>query len=350
MFEELARKKDVRSFSISPENFTGEKGMGARATEGTGANAARDLGAGWKVSPSVHIAPGETVTLADYRGEGAIKHIWITDTSDEDRSLIVRFFWDGCEVPAIEAPLGDFFACAAGSEYRQLSSLAVCVNPRKAYNCYFEMPFRTGFRVTLESIANAPTFIYYQIDCEEKKLDGDALYLHAQFRRSDPVRDGVHVILDGVGGCGKYVGTYVHLGVHHNGWWGEGEIKFYLDGDGEHPTVCGTGTEDYFCGSYNFDVGGRYVEFCTPYSGFYKVGATDETYKAVRRFDMYRWHVTDPIYFTSDLRVTLQDLGWRGDGRYLVRRDDISSTAFWYSDRLGEKYPPLPDRDALAIL
>ena len=232
MMEEKKKKKDARSFSISPENFTGEKGMGAKAADGTGAGNARELGLGWKVSPSVRIAPGETITLADHRGQGAIKHIWITDTSNEDRSLVIRFYWDGCDVPAIEAPLGDFFACATGSEYRQLSSIAVCVNPRKAYNCYFEMPFRTGFRVTLESIANAPTFIYYQIDCEEKDIDGDALYFHAQFRRSDPVCAGVHTILDGVGGCGKYVGTYLNWGVHQNGWWGEGEIKFFLDGDG----------------------------------------------------------------------------------------------------------------------
>ena len=235
--------------------------------------------------------------------------------------------------------LSDFFASADCNDYRQLSSLAICVNPRKGLNCYFEMPYFEGFRVELEYFGEKPCQVYYQIDCEEKTIDPNSLYFHARFRRTNPLPyKEDYVILDKIKGCGKYVGTYLHWGVKSNRWWGEGEIKFFIDGDGEFPSICGTGTEDYFCGAYNFDANGKYTEFCTPYSGMYKVSTTDETYLAQRYFDMYRWHITDPIYFNDDLRVTIQALGWRGDGsgRYLPLRDDISSVAYWYSDNLED--------------
>ncbi len=348
MMSNLSRKHNIRSFSVSPENFTGEKGKGGMALTGTGESCARDLGQGWKVSPSVRIAPGEVFTLADIRGMGAIRHIWMTYAADSARDLILRIYWDGKENPAIETPLGDFFANATG-EYRQLSSLAVCVNPKNGLNCYWEMPYRKGFRATLENTADKDAVCYYQIDCEEKEVGEDALYFHAQFRRVNPLPyKDVCTILDGVKGKGQYVGTYLYWGVNNNGWWGEGEIKFYLDGDKDFPTICGTGTEDYFCGAYNFDMNG-YREFTTPYSGLYKVDATDDLYKANRRFNLYRWHIQDPIYFEENIRVTIQALGWRSGGRYLPLQDDISSTAFWYSDNLDDEYPALPDRDGLEI-
>ncbi len=348
--ENLTKKRNIKSFSISPENFTGEKGEGGKATEGTGALPGRELGQGWKISPSVVIEAGDTFTMADVKGMGAIKHIWVTDNATAGRLLVLRMYWDGCETPAVEVPLGDFFASAAYNEYRQLSSLAVCVNPKKGLNCYWEMPYRSGCRITLENISVNPITVYYQIDCEEKEISEDSLYFHAQFRRSNPLSYMTdHVILDGVGGKGQYVGTYFYWGVNSNGWWGEGEIKFFLDGDTDFPTICGTGTEDYICGAYNFDVNGKYVEFSTPYTGLSKVDYTDSTYKANRRFNMYRWHIQDPIYFDHDIRVTIQALGWRSDHRYLPLMDDISSVAFWYSDRLGEVYPTLPDRNGLEI-
>ena len=339
MLNNLTLKKNIRTFSVCPENPTGSKGMGGRATleEGTAANAARDLGVGWKVNPYINIEPGETAVLADVKGQGAIKHIWITDSAAAGRLLLLKIYFDGQEKPAVCAPLSDFFANADYSEYRQLSSLAICVNPRKGLNCYFEMPYFEGFRIELEFFGAKTCHIFYQIDCEEKTIDPDSLYFHARFRRTNPLPyKEDYVILDKIKGRGHYVGTYLHWGVKSNGWWGEGEIKFFIDGDGEFPSICGTGTEDYFCGAYNFDVNGKYTEFCTPYSGMYKVGATDETYLAQRYFDMYRWHVTDPIYFNEDLRVTIQALGWRRDGRYLPLRDDISSVAYWYSDNLED--------------
>ena len=351
MLNELTLKKKIRSFSVSPENLTGEKGGGGRATEGSASLAARELGQGWKVNPYIDIQAGENAVLADIKGQGAIKHIWITDNAAAGRQLILRIYFDGAATPSVCVPLSDFFANAEYKEYRQLSSLAICFNPRRGMNSYFEMPYHKSFRIELENTGVDMTHVYYQIDCEEKELDPDSLYFHAQFRRVNPLPyKEPYVILDNIKGCGKYVGTYMFWGTKSCGWWGEGEIKFYIDGDKEFPTICGTGTEDYFCGAYNFDVNGEYVEYTTPYSGMYKVRATDELYKSQRYFNMYRWHVTDPIYFESDLKVTIQALGWRSGKRYLPLQDDISSVAYWYSDRLDDIYPRLPDANGLEII
>jgi len=156
------------------------------------------------------------------------------------------------------------------------------------------------------------------------------------------------LVLDGVKGAGHYIGTYIHWGVHNNSWWGEGEIKFYIDGDTDFPSICGTGTEDYFLGAYNFDVGGKCTEYTTPYAGLSKVGATDGTYRSQRFFDMYRWHICDPIYFEKDLRVTIQALGWRSESRYRPLKDTISSVAYYYSDTFNEP-PRVPSRDDIEL-
>lgn len=351
MLNNLTRAKDCESFSICPENLTGERGNGGRCPlgEGVATNAARDLGIGWKVNPLIVIPAGETAVLASVKGQGAIKHIWITDSARAGRQLILRIYFDGAKRPSIEVPLSDFFLNADYREFKQISSLPFCFNPGKAMNCYLEMPYRTGFRIELQNLGERCD-VYYQIDCEKKTLPSDSLYLHAQFRRINPLPyKQPYVIVDGIKGRGHYVGTYIHWGVKSNGWWGEGEIKFFIDGDGEFPTICGTGTEDYFCGAYNFDVGGKYVPYSTPYAGFFPC-STDETYKAQRYFDMYRFHITDPVYFSKDLKVTIQALGWRSGGRYLPLTDDISSVAYWYSDSLEDEYPPLPSHDELEIV
>lgn len=351
MLHDLTIRKNIRTFSVCPENLTGEKGKGGMATEGTGSDASRELGQGWKVNPYLKAQPGETVILADIKGQGAIKHFWITDSAKAGRLLILRIFFDGQQRPAVEAPLSDFFANADYREYRQLSSLAICVNPARGLNCYFEMPYFRSFRVEIENTGPDACNIYYQIDCEEKALPDDTLYFHAQFRRTNPLPYAEpYVILDNIKGRGHYVGTYMHWGVKSNGWWGEGEIKFYIDGDNDFPTICGTGTEDYFCGAYNFDVDGEYREFTTPYSGMYKVRHTDGTYRSQRYFNMYRWHITDPIYFEKDLKVTIQALGWRSEHRYLPLQDDISSVAYWYSDTLDDIYPAFPSKNDLEII
>ncbi|HWP49333.1 MAG TPA: glycoside hydrolase family 172 protein [Candidatus Limnocylindrales bacterium] len=322
------------------------------ATEGTGAKAARDLGRGWKISPSIRMAPGETFTLADIQGSGAIQHIWMTPTGHW-RHSILRMYWEDSESPSVECPVGDFFACG-WNQYAQISSLAVCVNPGSAFNCYWEMPFRKRARITMTNIADEEMTLYYQINYTLTEVSEEVAYFHAQFRRVNPLPyKEVYTILDGVKGQGHYVGTYLAWGVHNNGWWGEGEIKFYIDGDDPFPTICGTGTEDYFCGSYNFDVGkekGGYREFTTPYSGLPQVIRPDGLYASQMRFGMYRWHIMDPIRFERDLRVTIQALGWRSGRRYLPLQDDIASVAYWYQTLPASSFPPLPDRDYLEII
>jgi len=351
MLNYLTNQKNVRTFSVSPENLTGEKSKGGMAKEGSGSYAARELGQGWKINPYLVVQPSETVVLADVQGQGAIKHFWITDSAKAGRLLILRIFFDGQKRPAVEAPLSDFFCNADYKEYRQLSSIAMCVNPKRGLNCYFEMPYFKSFKIEIENTGCESCHIFYQIDCEEKELTPNTLYFHAQFRRVNPLPyKEPYVILDNVKGNGHYVGTYMNWGVKNNGWWGEGEIKFYIDGDKEFPTICGTGTEDYFCGAYNFDVNGEYTEFTTPYSGMYKVCYTNGTYRSQRYFNMYRWHITDPVYFKKDLKVTIQALGWRSEGRYLPLQDDISSVAYWYSDNLEDDFPAFPSKNDLEII
>jgi len=346
----LFRLSGAKTRSISPENFTGEPGRGGMATDGTGKLAARDLGQKWKVSPSVNIQPKQIFTIASIQGSGAIQHIWMTPTGNW-RFSIIRFYWDGEETPSIECPVGDFFAMGWG-KYAQISSLAVAVNPGSAFNCYWVMPFRKSCRITMENLDDKQMTLYYQITYALTDIPADAAYLHSQFRRSNPLAEKKdHVLLEGVRGRGQYVGTYLAWGSHNTGWWGEGEIKFFMDGETGFPTICGTGTEDYFCGSYNFEnqTAHQYQEFTTPYSGLAQVLRPDGVYQSQLRFGMYRWHIMDPIRFESGLKVTIQALGWRSGGRYLPLRDDIASTAFWYQKEPHAEFPKLPARDELEV-
>ncbi|MEI7729071.1 MAG: glycoside hydrolase family 172 protein [Verrucomicrobiota bacterium] len=346
----LYRLSNAKSRSVSPENFTGEKGMGGMATEGTGAGASRDLGQGWKVSPSVRIKGKTTFTLADIAGPGAIQSIWMTPTGNW-RWSILRFYWDDETEPSIECPVGDFFACGWG-KFAPLNSLAVCVNPGSAFNCYWQMPFHKKARITMENLDDKEMTVYYQINYTLTEVPEDAAYFHAQFRRVDPLPfKSVYTILDGVEGAGQYVGTYLAWEVHSTGWWGEGEIKFFLDGDAQFPTICGTGTEDYFCGSYNFEnkATKQYQEFCTPYSGLPQVIRPDGLYDSQTRFGLYRWHIPDPVRFGKDLKVTIQALGWQSGGRYLPLQDDIASVAYWYQTEPHKKFPKLPAKDQLEL-
>ncbi len=347
----ISNLSNAETRSISPENLTGEAGKGAMTplSKGSAQHAARELGDGWKVNPYLNMQPGETTLIADIKGMGTIQHIWMTPGSSDWRNLILRICWDDSEIPAVECPMGDFFASAWG-KYAQISSLPVCVNPGRAFNCYWAMPFRTRCRMTVENLTDKVVPLYYQITYELGEVPETAAYFHAQFRRTNPLPyKEVFTILDGVEGRGQYVGTYMAWSVNSCGWWGEGEIKFYMDGDREYPTICGTGTEDYFCGSYNFDVGGQYTEFTTPYSGMPQVIRPDGTYQSQTRFSLYRWHMTDPIRFKKDMRVTIQALGWRSGGRYLPRQDDMAAVAFFYLDKPAARLPPFPDKDGLEL-
>ncbi|MEO8819548.1 MAG: glycoside hydrolase family 172 protein [Ginsengibacter sp.] len=355
--QNIYRLSDAKSRSISPENFTGAKGQGGMATEGTGKDVSRELGQGWKVSPSVVIKAHTTFTVAEIDGAGSIQHIWMTPTGVW-RNSILRFYWDSETSPSVEVPVGDFF-CMGWNQYAPLQSLAVCVNPGSAFNCYWPMPFRKKCKITMENTDDKDMVLYYSVDYIETKIPDDAAYFHAQFRRVNPVPyKGVFTLVDNIKGRGQYVGTYMAIGVHNNGWWGEGEIKFYIDGDTKFPTINGTGTEDYFGGSYDFDTQTKnaagvaeshYTEFTSPYSGLCQVIRGDGHYNVSQRFGLYRWHLNDPIRFEKNLKVTIQDLGWRSDGRYLPLQDDIATTVFWYQTEPHNSFPPLPDKDALEV-
>lgn len=356
----LYRLSNAKTRSISPENFTGEKGKGGMAdpitdkekiNQANARHAAKTLGQGWKVNPYVNIGPNETFTLAEIEGPGSIQQIWMTPTG-EWRKTIIRFYWDDEKEPSVECPIGDFF-CSGWGLYSPLSSLAVCVNPGSAFNCYWQMPFRKKCKITMENIdPNNEMRVYYQINYTLTEVPEDAAYFHAQFRRSNPNINSDHVLVDGIKGKGQYVGTYIAWQVNNNGWWGEGEIKFFMDGDKKFPTICGTGTEDYFCGSYNFEnkTTHQYEEFTTPYAGLHQIIRPDGVYRSQQRFGMYRWHILDPIRFEKDLKVTIQDLGWRNDGRYLDQKSDISSVVFWYQTEPHAKFPTLPSVDDLEIV
>jgi hypothetical protein len=347
----LSHLSTAQTRSISAENPTGEKGRGGMATQGTGAQAARDLGQGWKVSPSIAIAPGATATLAAITGSGAIQHIWLTTHPQHWRHLLLRLYWENDARPAVEVPLGDFF-CNGWGVYSQVNSLPIAVNPHGGFNSYWEMPFRQAARITIESLADQEAILYYQIDYTLTQVPEEAAYFHAQWQRSNPLPDKeVHTLLDGIAGSGHYVGSYIAWGAHNSGWWGEGEIKFYLDGDAAYPTICGTGTEDYFGGAWNFDVPEQgYTPFTTPFLGLNQVLRPDGLYRSQPRFGMYRWHIMDPIRFQSDLRVTIQALGWRSGRRYLPLQDDIASTAFWYQKETSALRPASPTAAILEVI
>jgi hypothetical protein len=279
----LARLSSAQSRLISPENFDGAKGGGARAVEGTGAASAAHLGTGWKISPSVDIGGHTTFELAAIDGPALITHLWLTTHCVNWRSLILRAYWDSADEAAIEVPLGDFFG-QGWCEFAQLSSLPIAANPHGGFNSYWPMPAPRHARLTLQNRAPQTATVYYQMSYEIDVDVADSGYLHCQFHRSNPLAPGaLHPILDRVHGAGKYVGTYLAWGANHPGWWGEGEVKFYLDGDEQFPTICGTGTEDYFGGAWNFDVPGQgYTTYSTPFLGLHQVIRPNGLYRSQR--------------------------------------------------------------------
>lgn len=353
----LPLAKHCVSRSINAENPTGEKGKGGQA--------ASVLGPSRKGSPCLkNIPSGATVTLGEIQGPGMITHMWFTvtdKTSEADcfvlRDLVLRMYWDGEETPSVETPLGDFFCCGFGRAC-MVNSLPIAVIPNRGMNSYFQMPFQKKARITLENQhANPMPEIFYQIDyCLMKDaLPEDIAYFHAQWRREKVTTLAQdYVILDQVKGKGHYVGTYLALTALERYWWGEGEMKFYIDGDEDYPTICGTGTEDYFGGSWSFarQENGRTVEqtYSTPYLGYPYYSRHDELVHNFYHNDdcmpmrgFYRWHIQDPICFEEDLKVTLQQIG-AGYGGYFERQDDVASVAYWYQSEPHNPFAPLPDK------
>ncbi len=321
------------------------------AVEGAGANAARDLGQGWKISPLATIKGKTTFTMAEIKGSGAIQHIWIAVSPKLCRTLVFRIYWDEEEEPSVEVPAGDFF-CNGWCKPSNVHSLPIAVHPTGGMNSYWEMPFRRRARLTMENLSEEDAKLCYQINYTLTQIPEDSGYFHAQWRRENPLKyKGVYTILGGVKGQGHYVGTYLAWHTKSNGWWGEGEIKVYLDGDGEFPTICGTGTEDYFGGAWGFIEEDKYCStYSTAFLGLNQVIKPDGLMNSQQRFGMYRWHVMDPIRFEKDLRVTIQALGWRSGERFLPLQDDIASVAYWYQAEPHTPYSLLLNKDDLEVI
>ncbi|MCC7146929.1 MAG: DUF2961 domain-containing protein [Phycisphaeraceae bacterium] len=337
---------NAKTRSISAENPTGAKGGSAQALPDK-ANAGRELGKGWKVRPCISLEPGSKTTLADIQGPGVIQHIWITVDPKSWSDIVLRIYWDDETTPSVESPLGEFFA--SGHRIRtKIFSIPVAVNPAGGFNCYWPMPFRKRARIEVQFDGHEPQGgFFYQINYALTEVPAAAAYFHAQYRRSLTRRDyPEHVLLEGVKGQGHYVGTYIAWTQMSNGWWGEGEIKFYMDGDDlgspgtlqnrGAPTICGTGTEDYFGGAWCF--GDTYTG---PFLGY---PLHDKPNGGVPKHGLYRWHVLDPIRFEKDLKVTIQALGWWPGGVYEPLTDDLASVAYWYQTEPHAPFPLLPDR------
>ena len=355
MFDSWSRlNPGVRSRSINAENPTGAPGQAARA--------ASPLGPGRKGSAFRPLPAGDTLTLAEIDGPGVIRHIWITVPDRTPggpfvlRDLVLRGYWDGSDLPSVEVPLGDFFCNGFGRCL--VTSAPIVVAPTGGMNCYFPMPFRAGARLTLTSEHPADiASVYYQVDYTVgDRLGEDVGYFHARWHRSDADTGlGVdHVILDDVTGPGSYLGTYLALTALQRYWWGEGEVKFYVDDDTDHPTLCSTGLEDYAGGAWAFqdhlgtDPAPQVINFSAPYIGYPHYAGNDDSHASPfvtpmpPSHGLYRWHVPDPVYFDSRLRVTVQQIGAWDHGLF-ERQDDIASTAYWYQARPATSAPALPD-------
>jgi D-arabinan exo alpha-(1,3)/(1,5)-arabinofuranosidase (non-reducing end) len=344
----------VQTRWASPENPTGEPGAGGKAN------------AGRKGRPCFAMNAGESVVLAEASGvSGVVRRIWMTLTDRSARmlrGLRLDFYWDGAKNPAVSTPLGDFFGMGLGRTAPFESALFSSPQGR-SFNCVVPMPFRRGMKivVTNESGVHLDALFYDVAYTIGDKHDGDVLYFHAYFRRENPTtaqRD--YEILPRVQGRGRYLGA--NIGViadqthYRKLWWGEGEVKIYLDGDREFPTLCGTGTEDYVGSGFGLGPFAQQQQGCTV--------ADSQS----MRFCFYRYHVKDPVYFEQDARATIQQLGWIGKdeeslrvrnigtvhraGPGLVemsadeqgvfeRTDDWSSCAYFYLDRADNGLPQL---------
>lgn len=361
MLGNLTRPPAGKTISVSGENVFGKPGAGGMADPTPGAppqddvlaigqvpdlqqpHPGREIGVGGKIRPWIFLESRKETAILDMDGPGMIRHIWIAFPPRLLRMLVLRMYWDHEEQPSVQVPVGDFF-CSAPGYYGEFQSLAVCVNAKNAMNCYWQMPFRKHARVTLEYLGDDRTsHIYYTINLTQQEIPEDAAYFHASFRRTNPLKYGEDfVIADGIRGRGSFAGCYMTWQQNNEGWWGEGEVKMYLDGDKEFPTICGTGTEDYFCGAWSF--GDR--TYFSPYSGLICGGPSH----VGDRHAMYRFHLADPLWFHSELKVTMQALGWRSEGRFLPLKDDLSAVAYWYQDEPHAKLPDLPDRNELEVI
>jgi len=362
---DITKKSNGKTHLITSENVYGEKGRGGMAKLSsepqeevlrigqpwTGPNGpSRDLGTGFKCRANTMFPAGAEMKLMDIDGSGVITHIWCTIGPEVLRDIILRAYWDNEISPSIEVPLGDFF-CLPWCTANDIKSIPFSVNPFCSMNCFLQMPFRSHARITIENRkpVNLPNF-FYAISYEEREVSDDEMYLHAQFRRQNPtIPKQDYVIADGIVGKGNYIGTVIGWQQNTQGWWGEGEIKAYIDGDTDFPTYCGTGTEDYFLGAWGFE--SNYTSAFSGYTDLMTLGDHPRQTNTVgNRHSMYRFHITDPIRFEHDFKITVQALGWHSEGRYNALQDDICSVAYWYQTEEHAPFPPLPSRDALEVV
>ncbi|MCL2816600.1 MAG: DUF2961 domain-containing protein [Oscillospiraceae bacterium] len=348
---QLYMQAGITTRQISAENPTGEKG-GACKWEANPddpnlrhSGAARKLGQGWKVRPFIPLARGATVTLTDIEGPGCINEIFLTSDIPCYNGLVLRIYWDGELSPSVECPMGAFFALGHDSAPHTVSSAMITVAPVRGMNSYWQMPFRKRALITLTNESGMDAgIVAYRVLYKLHDIPNEAAYFHASYRRSMVAGDyPEHTILDGVKGRGLYVGTYLAYNVFVSGWWGEGEVKFYLDGD-EYPSMADNGTEDYFGGAWCFyGDGGKEQIFSSPYLGMPL--AKWDNQNGPRKFGLYRWHILDSIGFSTDIKVTVQSLAWYPPGiepgLYRPAPADIASVAYWYQVEPHEKFPDL---------
>lgn len=346
MFNRLPYQIGVETRMISAENPTGEKGKACLADiapEDENNYWSRNaVEKGWKVRPFIRIAPHTKVTIADIDGPAVIKQFFLTSDRENFSELIIRMWWDNEAVPSVECPMGAFFCMGHDGLKHNVYSMPIVVAPHTGCNSYFEMPFRKHARIEVENTGDTYTEILaYKVLYQLTEVGEDIGYFHAQYRHSRTPKDRPeHIILDGVKGSGIYVGTYVAMGIYSEGWWGEGEVKFYIDGD-EYPTIADNGTEDYFGGAWNF--GGYGVLGDKPEqvfnSTFLGMPVADvQSYP--KRIGMYRFHILDGIGFKEDLKVTLQTLGWPQGSKYKYQSEDVMSVAYWYQTEPHTPFPP----------
>ena len=313
----------LESRTISFENPTGGRGAAGMT--------ASKLGSGRKGAPSIDFKAGETVTLCDIAGPGTLRHLWITTQQEPEmlRAIVIRGYWEGQAHPSIECPLGDFMGFAHG-KVMPYASAAHSVGQSAGMNLWLPMPFTRHARFTLSNEGSKTVMLFYYLDCTLKdKHPKDVGRLHVSFRRENPTtlkRD--FVLLPPRQGSGRFIGSVLGIrSLDTTGWWGEGEVKVYLDGDKEFPTICGTGSEDYVGLSWGI----QQTPF--PYQGC-SLNQKDFV-------SMYRWHLPDPIYWHKECRITIQQIGYKDSGLY-ERQDDWSCAAFWYERIPSAPLPPLP--------
>ena len=314
------------SRSISFENPTGAPGEGGKA--------ASKLGVGRKGAPSITLKPSQEVQLCDIEGSGTIRHIWMTTRKNplNLRSLVLRAWWDGQEHPSIECPIGDLMGFAHG-KVMPYHSAAHSVGQNAGMNIWLPMPFTKHARITLTNEGKEGVPLFYQIDYTiADKHPGDVGRLHVLFRRENPTtirRD--FEMLPQRKNKGRFVGAVIGIrNLTPDQWWGEGEIKVYMDGDTDFPTICGTGSEDYVGLSYGIQQ--------TPY--LYNGCSLNE-----KSFvSMYRWHLPDPIAWRKECRITIQQISWKQG--LAETQDDWSSATFWYEPVPSAALPAMPDVQA----